>query len=127
MLKWVQESRLGAPPANCLLDFTFATCYANAGIAAQQVPECQSLDAAPRGQCLAYYTDLIASQRCACPGMTTPVKPASWGSPTIVPGQFPNATPPKTPETPPAKSNTALWVIGGVAVLVGAVVIARMV
>ena len=125
-LKWVQvPPQLGAPPPTCMLDFAFATCYANAGLSAQQVPECQSLDAGPRAQCLAYYTDLIASQRCACPGMTTPVKPASWGG-VITPGQFPT-TPPKAPETPAKSSNTALWVVGGIAVLVGAVVIARMV
>lgn len=123
-VRWLGNSEvrwLGAPPPSCMLDFAFATCYAGAGASAQQVPECQSLDAVPRARCLAYYTDLIASQRCPCAGMTTPVKPASWTEvPNPTPGQPNPLNIQPTPAAAPQSSNTGL-IVGGIVIAVIAV------
>jgi len=123
VVRWLDEPRvqwLGLPPAGCLQNPQFVSCYG--AQAAQAIAECQQYSGEVRGECTLYFNDFLAFQHCRtlCPEMTAPIKPASMSS-QFPPGSGGGANPPPTAaastesKTSPGLILAAIAIVGVVA------------
>lgn len=86
VVRWIEDSPpavrwLGMPPASCLQNPQFVSCYG--AQAAQAIAECENFPIEVRGECQLYYNDYFAYTHCRnlCPDFNVqPVKPASISS-----------------------------------------------